>query len=252
MPINVSAMKNSLRLKVITPQTEKLYQQISCHNNDSAARVLAAQQVEKLLIHHKCHPLHHWWVPIVFPLAFLSYFGAIHNLCLTNPSMSTEGMLWFQDLMVADTTFVLPVMSSLTWLWTVELGGGTLYRTWPGLKSSTRIVALASIPIVAIIPAGVFMFWIPANLYAVARSYTFRSDRVRNWLAIPTNQTLNMLPHLPHPVPLAIWPRSTPLNPALSYARRGLWNGRNVRNTMNRASTIRRNVASPKLSVWTS
>ena len=87
------------------------------------------------------------------------------------------GALWFTNLMAADSTLLLPVLSSMTWLWTMEvlrfalmhpqrwaeftamcshvilnlsfvlqLGGGTLYLTWPGLRTLVRTIAMASIP----------------------------------------------------------------------------------------------------------
>jgi YidC/Oxa1 family membrane protein insertase len=229
MPVNISSLRNSLRLKRIIPQVADLQTQMSNVNEPEERRLQAARQLRELFRLHHCSPLHHLWVPLVFPAVFLSYFGAVHNLCLAESTMATEGTLWFTNLMTADPTYLLPILSSLTWLWTVQLGGGTLYRTWPGLRTLAKTVAMASIPIVSTLPAGVFLFWIPANLYAVIRSYVMQSDAVRRCLAIPTVEEIRQLKHLPRPVPAAEWPegplRRLPIRGGLRKERRA-WHRR--------------------------
>jgi membrane protein insertase Oxa1/YidC/SpoIIIJ len=54
----------------------------------------------------------------------LSIFGAIHNTSMSEPTMATEGLLWFPDLISPDATSLLPILSALTWLWNVEMGAG--------------------------------------------------------------------------------------------------------------------------------
>ncbi len=50
------------------------------------------------------------------------------------PSLVEGGALWFPDLTAADPLYLLPVLSSLTFLLTVELGAGD------GMEGQVRIV----------------------------------------------------------------------------------------------------------------
>ena len=38
--------------------------------------------------------------------------------------MATQGILWFPDLLLPDSTFILPILSAFTWLWNVEMAAG--------------------------------------------------------------------------------------------------------------------------------
>jgi hypothetical protein len=46
--------------------------------------------------------------PFVLPPMVLSVFGAVHNMCLSEPSMATGGTMWFPDLIVVRGAHPLP------------------------------------------------------------------------------------------------------------------------------------------------
>ena len=207
MPINVSSMKNTLRIKVISPDIQQLQHQLNSNDSSYEDKVRLSRELEQLLRDNHCHPLKHWYVPILFPPVFLSYFAAIHNLCISDVDMAHQGTLWFTNLCAVDPTYILPVLSSITWLWCVELGGSTLYKSSAGIQNSCRMLSLASIPIASNLPSGIFMFWISANVYAVFGAYIFRIDRVRVLFGIPLQQHIQSLPHIPKPIPAAVWPQ---------------------------------------------
>jgi len=41
---------------------------------------------------------------------FISFFIALRHMANTYPSFQTGGILWFQDLSIADPTYALPVL----------------------------------------------------------------------------------------------------------------------------------------------
>jgi YidC/Oxa1 family membrane protein insertase len=55
---------------------------------------------------------------------FLSFFVALKSLGTRFPDVSAGGALWFTDLSAADPYFLLPILSSATFLLTMELGTG--------------------------------------------------------------------------------------------------------------------------------
>ena len=74
----------------------------------------------------RCHPyVNMVFFPFVLPPTVLTLFLGVHNMCLSEETMGTEGWLWFPDLLSTDSTYLLPVLSSLSWLWLVEVGTRT-------------------------------------------------------------------------------------------------------------------------------
>jgi YidC/Oxa1 family membrane protein insertase len=196
-PVNIALLRNSLRMKIVLPETQRLD-----HVMKSAAteeeRVAAAEELRALFIKARCHPTAQALIfPVALPTLILSIFGAVHNISMSEPSMATEGALWFPDLLAADTTYLLPVFSAITWLWAVELGSGVYYAAWPNVRLVTRTLAMAFIPVTATMPAGVFVFWLTSNLFAIARTYLTRLDSVRRLLRIPLRSEVAKLSHLP-------------------------------------------------------
>lgn len=102
-------------------------------------------------------------------------------------SMSTEGALWFQNLLVADPTWILPVMLSATVFTNITLGWKVTskealadmprqqarrQRALKGLRTGLQIMAcsLAPVMIQAEIPAGLLVYWISSTLFATAQT----------------------------------------------------------------------------------
>ena len=165
-------------------------------------RVRAAYLHERILRTNECHPLRNLIVPCLFPPLVLSVFGAVHNLSIAEPSMETGGMLWFKDLVAADPTFVLPTLSGLLWLWVVECAAGVHYFAWPNVRITSRAIALAFIPVTSTLPAGIFVFWITSNIYAIIQTYILRLESVRRFLRIPLSREVNYKELLPEKKPL--------------------------------------------------
>ena len=72
--------------------------------------------------------------------------------------MMDGGALWFTDLTVADPTYALPILSSLTFLATVELGAadgmqGQPPETLRKMKMAMRALAVIIVPVTMSMPA---------------------------------------------------------------------------------------------------
>ena len=119
-PLNVSLLRNTLRIQQIQPQIDELDYRMR-QNPGSEESLVAARELKALFKKEKCHPLKNIITPFFFPPLFLSLFGAVHWLCVNEPTMHTEGLLWFTDLMAPDHSNTLPVLSALTWLASFEV-----------------------------------------------------------------------------------------------------------------------------------
>ena len=148
-------------------------------------QVQAARDFFALLKRVKAHPFKNLASPILFPPIFLSLFGAVHGLCTTVPDLQTGGGLWFPDLTQPDLSGLLPVVSALTWLATIELASGKAFHMPLWMLSATRLLAVACIPITEPLPAGVFMFWITSNVFAMGRATLLRQRPIARFFRVP-------------------------------------------------------------------
>lgn len=136
VPFQLLLTRNQLRVKVLRAETAALADVMADPASPPAEKRRAADAVDALFAKHQCHPLYAWdWViPVAFPAFFLSYFAAINNLCLGDGTLRAGGTLWFPDLMAADVTNLLPIVSAVTWLAVVEGSAGQAYLASSTLK----------------------------------------------------------------------------------------------------------------------
>ncbi|KAG2256265.1 hypothetical protein Bca4012_093349 [Brassica carinata] len=79
-----------------------------------------------------------------------SFHQKIRNMAEKVPSFKTGGTLWFTDLTTADTTYILPLLTAITFIIMVEsnmqegMEGNPVAGT---MKKFSRIIAFLSLPI---------------------------------------------------------------------------------------------------------
>jgi YidC/Oxa1 family membrane protein insertase len=191
-PLNVSLVRNSRRLAAIDPEIQKLNAQMQLAP-DASERSAAAQKIISLFKQSKCHPMKNLLSPVFFAPMFLTIFAAVHSLCdpslvHLHPGMTDGGWAWFKDLSAPDSTLVLPSLSAFTWLISIEMG----LRGVPGWddKPSVTQSVLRSLPAVFLpvtfhLPAGVFLYWLTSNLFAIFRTTLLQFRSVRRLLRVP-------------------------------------------------------------------
>ncbi|KAF3589631.1 hypothetical protein F2Q69_00028458 [Brassica cretica] len=90
------------------------------------------------------------------------------NMAEKVPSFKTGGTLWFTDLTTADTTYILPLLTAITFIIMVEEGmeGNPIAGT---MKKFSRIIAFLSIPILMGVEKALFCYWLTSNLFTLGR-----------------------------------------------------------------------------------
>jgi membrane protein insertase Oxa1/YidC/SpoIIIJ len=193
VPVNALLLRNSLRMKLILPEIERHHTTMRTATN-AETKIKAAEALRTLLQTCKCSP---WKQTVVFPLimptAVLAIFTAVHNLCMAEDGMTTEGTLWFEDLIQRDETFLLPILSALTWLWMVELGASSHYSTMPNLRTGVRLLSVATIPLASTLPCGVFVFWVTSNMFAITRAKILSNNWVRRKFNCPLQSEIDAI-----------------------------------------------------------
>jgi YidC/Oxa1 family membrane protein insertase len=137
---------------------------------------------------HDVHPAK-MLAPLLFQApVFISFYFAISRMAEGLPSMRDGGFAWFQDLSIADPTFALPIISSLTFLAAVEFAPQN-----PAVKSSQRemtkwglrALGVAMVPLTASFPSGVFVYWITSNVFSFAQTVLLRVPFAKRAMGIP-------------------------------------------------------------------
>jgi inner membrane protein COX18 len=89
----------------------------------------------------------------------------------TEPSLATEGALWFPDLMVSDPMIMLPFMLSGVML--LNLFHGAVGKPTKGqkrLSNGLKIVALAIVPLTLHLPSAMLVYWISSSTFALGQA----------------------------------------------------------------------------------
>ncbi|KAH0850691.1 hypothetical protein HID58_095334 [Brassica napus] len=119
---------------------------------------------------------------------FICFFLAIPNMAEKVPSFQTGGVLWFTDLTTPDSLYILPVITALTFLITVEcnaqegMEGNPMAGT---VKNVCRGFALLTVPMTMSFPQAIFCYWITSNLFSLTYGLVIKRPRVKKLLKIP-------------------------------------------------------------------
>nr|XP_015808279.2 cytochrome c oxidase assembly protein COX18, mitochondrial [Nothobranchius furzeri]XP_054595416.1 cytochrome c oxidase assembly protein COX18, mitochondrial [Nothobranchius furzeri] len=152
--------------------------------------------VSQLYIRDNCHPFKASllvWVQL--PL-WVSFSLALRNLSLNQSALQGElaagGALWFHDLTVPDSTWILPVLLGLTNLLIIEMF--SLQRV--GVSGFRRLVLngirgfmVLMIPIAATVPSSMALYWFSSSLVGFSHNLLLRSQTVHRILRLPTQQS---------------------------------------------------------------
>jgi YidC/Oxa1 family membrane protein insertase len=88
---------------------------------------------------------------------FIGMFFGLQAMASANvPGFATGGAFWFTDLTICDPTYILPTVASLAMLASIELGAEFAPNSAPkspAMQRFMRFAAIASIPIMAYLPA---------------------------------------------------------------------------------------------------
>ncbi|KAI9351136.1 60Kd inner membrane protein-domain-containing protein [Zopfochytrium polystomum] len=181
----VGAKMQNLR-PVLGPLQEKMTQAHKAGNHAEAKRLVT--QLSATYKANGMNPLSGLWGLTQAPV-FMSFFFGLRAMAeLPVPGFETGGILWFKDLTVADPTYLLPIVATTTMLVVLEAGmaaqasSGSQART---MKNVFRFMTVIFIPLMASMPAGVFMYWVSSNFFTLLQFWILRQPTVRGWLNIP-------------------------------------------------------------------
>ena len=161
-PLTVKQAKSLRRMQELKPELDEIRKK---HEDEPHEQQRA---VMKLYAEREINPLGGCLPLLVQMPVFLGLYYTIkefENL----QSFTTGGLLWFQDLTVADPFYVLPVIFVLTLMASQEI---TLRNTAPRQRRLMRFLPVVFGAFMALggFPSGLFVYWIANNLIALVQN----------------------------------------------------------------------------------
>lgn len=166
------------------------------------------REFKRLYLRDNCHPLKTTvvvWLQI--PL-WVCQSVAIRNIVSLQPEpnsiramvaltqLSVGGILWIPNLIEPDVSYILPVWLGLVNLANIEV----MMLEKSGQKSTLlvaataffRLISVASIPICAMVPSALAVYWCTSSTLAFAQNLMLMSPRVKRFFGIPTDTSYHL------------------------------------------------------------
>ena len=185
IPLTVMQQRNAARLHAAKPEIEAINKLAKENAHDQKEMQRYQAEILKVWAKHDCNPVKMFAPLFVQAPVFISFFFAIRNMSVGVPSFREGGALWFRDLSVADPTYVLPLLSSLTFLASVELNPPNPQQNTPAMKWGMRGLAAAMVPLTASFPQGVFVYWVTTNAFSFAQGRALKVPALKALAGIP-------------------------------------------------------------------
>ncbi len=188
-PLMVQAQRAASRMAYVQPELTLLkdrYERISSPSR--ADQMQFSTSMKALFTKYKVNPFQTMVAPIVQIPLFIGMFFGLKKVSMYFPEeLKVGGMLWFVDLSVPDPHYILPLMSSATFLLLVELGKDQMLRAGGSsvmMLNMFRFMCIMSLPFVVNFEASMLVYWVVNNLLTCAQTATLKAPTVRKRFGI--------------------------------------------------------------------
>lgn len=188
VPVLISQLKSTAKLALMKPRLEEIKARIDEKSTDPTAVNQGQKEMNQLFKEYGCTP----WSPLkgafVQGPIFISFFLGIRNMAEKVPSFKDGGVFWFTDLTTPDSMLILPVLTGLTFLITVEcnmqqgMEGNTSSNT---MKNISRGLAVLTVPFTMSFPKAIFCYWITSNLFSLVYGLVLKVPGLKKALGVP-------------------------------------------------------------------
>ncbi|XP_077388323.1 LOW QUALITY PROTEIN: cytochrome c oxidase assembly protein COX18, mitochondrial [Festucalex cinctus] len=206
LPLAVYQMRIFAKVEALQPEIEALAKSLRYHVSlrasergwtDKQSRFQFQKNLQRLAsqlyVRDNCHPMKASllvWVQL--PL-WISLSLALRNLSLRHAelegSLTTGGALWFPDLTLPDSTWLLPLGLGLTNLLIVELFSlrkPNMSAFHKVVRNGLRCLSVLMIPIAAGVPSAMSLYWWCSSVVGLAHNHLLRSPALANVFKVPT------------------------------------------------------------------
>ncbi|KAI8809505.1 60Kd inner membrane protein-domain-containing protein [Cladochytrium replicatum] len=182
------AQRAAAKIANIKPEMEAI--QANMHTareaGDKKTEMQSMAMLQKLFKDNNVSPLSGMWALVQAPFFIAFYFSLTKMANLPVPGFESGGMLWFKDLAAMDPTGALPIFAAVTMLASMEISARTTGQMASNtMRNVMRVMCFASAWVTMNFPAGVFMYWVTANIISMIQVFALNNPMVRQYLRIP-------------------------------------------------------------------
>ena len=118
-PIVIRLQVNAVKINNLRPEVEPIMKKMQEYKRSGEKMLESNASAKMMNIYHKngCNPVKMMLMPFIQIPIFITFFITLRRMTgLPVAGMSSEGMLWFQNLTIADPYYALPILASLSFL----------------------------------------------------------------------------------------------------------------------------------------
>lgn len=191
LPLFIKLQRNSARMAHMQPEMQALKKKMDAlgANLDQETQVKFGMQMRAVMKKYDCNPFSSLLAPLVQIPVFMGMFFGLRKMPeYFGQDLSNEGLLWFHDLTAYDPYYVLPVVSAITMLASVEMNKAQMVATNPGhgqfMVNAFRAMSIVMVPAIASFPASLNLYWLVNNSFTVFQAWLLQNKSVRKSLGI--------------------------------------------------------------------
>jgi YidC/Oxa1 family membrane protein insertase len=171
-PLTVKQVKSMRAMQDLRPEMERIRAQYRDNRQRQQEEIMRLYQERKVNPLGGCLPIL-VQMPIFIGIFYvIREFGGYslggRTVPPEYPSFQEGGILWFQNLSVADPYYILPILSALTLLAATEI---TAHNIDPQQRWIMRLLPIGITVFLFNFPAGLFVYWITSNLVTLTQNY---------------------------------------------------------------------------------
>ncbi|KAM8939388.1 cytochrome c oxidase assembly protein COX18, mitochondrial [Pelodytes ibericus] len=164
--------------------------------------------MSELYVRDNCHPfkasLLIWiqipmWIFVSIALRNISFATAASSVGESvQDQLVGGGTLWFPDLTLPDSTWILPVSLGIINLLTVEifaLRKTNLSKFQKFITNFIRAVCVFMVPVAASVPSSLALYWFSSSLVGLTHNLLLRSPTLRRMCRIPRSKSDSDTPY---------------------------------------------------------
>ncbi|CAK4080448.1 unnamed protein product [Aphanomyces euteiches] len=135
---------------------------------------------------HQTHPIQCVSAPLVQVPSFLLMAYSTREIVRSGrfEGLETGGVWIFQNLVEADSTFILPAVAVACTYLNFEMMGTSKLPIVQFLKNKLQYIPLISFPFICQLPEGVFFYWIASSWCSFAQYLALRQPAIRESLGL--------------------------------------------------------------------
>ena len=187
-PLVVMQMRNTAKMQLCKPELEVLQAKLKANpQQDPELASAYYKEMQKVWKKYDVNPVKSFAPVLINAPVFISFYFAISKMAAGVPSFQSGGPAMYPDLSIADPTYSLPILSSLTFLASVELGAVEGVQTSQSMQMKwfLRALAVAMVPLTSSFPQGVFVYWITSNVFSGFQTTITRTKAFKSTMGIP-------------------------------------------------------------------